>query len=157
MKLYPELNGIACMNENCKDYRKVFGAFDVLQELKSCKAEEARLFGKSLLLKELEELRRKKVPAVVAEKEARRAAQKEDLPDWLRQDKGLLNYWESLKKYVHGQGVKGYEFKVNETLKALGVKRTTQHGYIKTLRAHGYVVQTAGYSNKGYYYRLKSE
>ena len=57
MKLYTELNETACMNENCSHYRKVFGAFELIQEVKQCKAEEARMFGKALLLKELQELR----------------------------------------------------------------------------------------------------
>lgn len=148
MKLYPELNGIACMNENCKDYRKVFGAFDVLQELKSCKAEEARLFGKSLLLKELEELR-----GVNRKATTKSVVKKKPIP---RKDKGLLSYWEDLKNFVleKGKGKQDFEFNLTEIRERLELSKSTQQRYTKQLLAKGYIELSEGSSNTGYYYKI---
>ena len=148
MKLYPELNGVACMNENCSDYRKVFGAFTTLQKLKDCKAEETRLFGKSLLLRELEELRgavRKELDLVELK-----------ITNISRKDKGLLKYWTGLKSFVleQGGGNQAFEFNLSEIREALGIGKSTQQRYTNQLVSKNYIKKSQGNTNTGYYYQI---
>ncbi|BDS10666.1 hypothetical protein [Aureispira anguillae] len=148
LKLYPELNGVACMRESCSKYRKVLDAFSILQELEGIKTEEARLYGKSLLLRELESYRARKTPVKVQEIGENRSLNKREAV--------LLKYFEDLKRFVleKGGGEQGYEFRLGEVREDLKVYKSTQQRYIHELLEKGYIEQSSGSSNRGYYYRI---
>jgi hypothetical protein len=145
LKLYRELNGVACMRESCSNYRKVFAAFEVLQELKGCSANEAKLYGKSLLLEELERLRG-----------ARKEEKQESAQKLHKKDKGLVAFWIKLKGLILelGGGNKDYEFSLREIREEMNIAKTSQHRFVQQLVEMDYLCKISGYSNKGYYYQV---
>jgi hypothetical protein len=148
LKLYKELNGVACTRESCANYRKIYNAFEFLQEIKGVKVEEARMYGKALLLKELEQLRELKQEDSFEEIEEKRSLS--------RSEKGLILYWKKLKGFVlmQGSGNKAFEFNLTEVREQLGVSKTSQQRYIHELIAKKYIKQSSGSVNTGYYYQI---
>ena len=147
MKLYEELNGVACMRSSCSNYRKIFDAYQVLQELKGFKAEEARIYGKSLILKELEQLR-----SLVKEEDSNILEEVEGLEEL---PKGGMEFLKALKSYLNKANRK--TFTSQDLRDTFRIARSTLIKYLKILEANQVIKILSGNRYKGYEYSLEEE
>ena len=69
-------------------------------------------------------------------------------------DGSLRMFYEGLKKYVLQKG-KEYTFTRFEIRQALKVSKTQQHSYMNQLLDLEYIVQTGGYVNRGFKYKIQ--
>jgi len=146
MKLYEELNGVACMRSSCNNYRKIFDAYQVLQELKGFKAEEARIYGKSLLLKELENLR-----ALVKVEESNLLIEEEEGLEVL--PKGGMEFLKDLRSYLKKANRK--TFTSQDLRDSFKIARSTLIKYLKILEANEVIKILSGNRYNGYKYSLE--
>lgn len=149
MQLYKELNGVACTRSSCTEYRKVFTAFELLRKLEGCNLETARLYGKSILLEELEELREEKVKRL-----SLRSLSSEVLANGKSE---ILSFWTRLQAYLSMQALPmyEYEFSQSELRRALKLNKSTLQRYLDELLMKDYVEQVSDNKARGYTYRAK--
>ena len=69
-------------------------------------------------------------------------------------DGSLRSFYEGLKEYVLKNG-KEYAFTRFEIRQALKVSKTQQHSYMNQLLDLEYIVQTGGYVNRGFKYKIQ--
>ena len=147
MRLYKELNGIACTRSSCANYRKVYNAFEVLQELEQCNKKEAVLFGKGLLLKELDDLR--SLLKGKTKQEKLKESNKVVLSE-----KGA-EFYEELKRYLRERNQTIFTGKALQ--KDFRVATSTLKKYLSQLTEQGSIEVIGGSRYRGYEYELKKE
>jgi predicted transcriptional regulator len=138
VKLYGELNGIACMKKSCSNYRKLFAAFEILQKLQGIEKEEALSYGKNLLLEELEILRGKNETI-------------EEGPKRIEKDKvlggSLSLFLVELEKYIEELEEPIFTRKAIE--EHLRMNKSTLKKYLRKLEAQGLIKVTGGNRYRG--------
>jgi predicted transcriptional regulator len=138
VKLYEELNGIACMKESCSNYRKLFAAFEVLQKLEGIEVDAALLYGKKLLLEELEILRGKNKT-------------REEEPKAIEKDKvlggSLSLFLVDLEKYVKELEEPSFTRKAIE--EHLRINKSTLKKYLRQLESQGIIKVIGGNRYRG--------
>jgi hypothetical protein len=144
MKLYEELNGVACMKKSCSNYRKLFAAFEIMKKLQGVEKEEALSYGKKLLLEELELLR--------GEKEVIEESPK--TIEYIGLSEGGKEFLEELKKYMEESSQKIFTSK--EVGKYFRIARSTLKKYLQQFRTNELIEIRGGDQYNGYDYALIS-